>query len=161
MNLLELQRSAESHQNALKVIITKREFWKETAAPLVAKALREIKANIPLDWHVQDVGTEGQRFVNITMGKSHSGMYNQAIALIKHGGSLIFTPAYNGDIFVIVNYPYIEDHMSQLPAEVIERIAPSDVTEEYVFRQAQTFLQEMTAWEEGIETPLQRKATLK
>lgn len=153
MDLSGIKDKAERFLGALQERDRKRALWNTHTKDLIFNTLSEIKASAPkLEWAVQHVnGGRNLQAVNIQFYTRNSGIVIETgthrTALIKHGGYITFSQAYNGDIFVILVYPYIEDHTSELPNELLDKISPDNITPDYVLQKVDYFLDKMIGWE--------------
>lgn len=135
MKIEDLQQSVEKLQAAWKAIDEKRNRWKSEKKSLIKKTLSETKKRYDFDWNVYVVDfIENSESVNITFGDAPSGIYerneNSIKSYTKNGGTLAFSQAYNGDIFVIIMYPSVEDFVTPIvgyESKLVEKIDPSKV----------------------------------
>jgi hypothetical protein len=130
----------------------RRAYWTSNTRQLLLDTLNNIRKESKLDMQVQDVNAgANQQAVNIRFNHSSSGMQykdgNSSGVKTKYGGALIFTQAYNGDIFVIITFPSVEDHVSELPSKLVERIAPQKIDGSCIMKHFVGFLDIMTKWE--------------
>ena len=66
----------------------------------------------------------------------------------KTGGNLVFSQAYNGDIFIIFMSPSIDEfNIPQDPQKVIGKVNPSKINEEFIILHVSQFLLELIDWE--------------
>jgi hypothetical protein len=153
MNIENLTESVEIFKNELLKISNKRQQWTNLTKPLLRDTLKNIKLKFDLDWntYVMDNITNSEG-VNITFGNSSSGIYERTEtghkSYSKRGGTLTFSQAYNGDIFIIILYPSVDELV--IPVEnqkLVSIVLPEIITEEFIYEQVQNFLNEMTLWE--------------
>ncbi len=143
-----------SYQGSIDEIQKRRATWNQSTKDLIYKVLTEIKIIKNLNWHVQkEEDTNNMQTVNLIFNKSHSDIVqstgNSSKAFTKCGGGLFFSQAYNGNIFVFIEYPYVESWVSQMKILGIEKVSPEKITEEYIKNQVVRFLEEMTKWEQS------------
>lgn len=146
----------EVYKKSLTKIDENRKLWKDSIKQLIYDTLIKVKKASDLDWHVQKVeGLTNLEAVNISFNKQLSGLIettqNGRRHNEKHGGALIFAQAYNGQIFIIYIYPYVENWVSQLDNKLIEKLEPQRITEEFVLNHVARFLDEMSNWENSTE----------
>ena len=153
MNLDKLQQQSEYFKDALQKIKDKRELWQKETKPLLISTLETIKKSINLDWHVQILDwTKNSEGVNIILNTQPSGMVdiganNSFKHYMKKGGGIVFSQAYNGDVFIIVMYPEVEELVSCIDNKLIGRFKPRHITQELILSKVEEFLSEMTNWE--------------
>lgn len=88
-----------------------------------------------------------------TLGVEPSGIYEKIGEtfkknLYKSNGMLIFQQLFNGKIGVLIAFPHIEGIAEPKSPKNIEIIRPDEVNEEFLYRYVDTFLSEMTQWED-------------
>lgn len=103
MKLEDLEANVKAYETVLKEIDRKRELWQTETKSLIKNTLDEIKNLYKLYWHVQVLDiTKNSEGVNITFGKTPSGIFEQterrSKMYVKNGGTIVFSQAYNGDI---------------------------------------------------------------
>lgn len=90
------------------------------------------------------------------MNSTPSGIFQKtergSRAFVKKGGVITFSQAYNGQIFVIIIYPNVEEFVGESEVNVLGRYKPEDITEEFIFAKVEKFLEEMTKWETSISS---------
>ncbi len=155
MDINRALKKIEDYKKSQEEIVLRRTAWNESTQALLSTTLKELKAKGGLDMQVQDFKLgDNFNFVNIMFNKSHSGLVvrlaNSTEVKVKKGGALIFSQAYNGDVFVVITYPSVEDHIPEKDPKQIDRIAPEKITKEYIYRQFCKFMDEMTMWERGL-----------
>jgi len=151
-NMELIKNKIEAYKSSLDQIQENRNLWSNTTKKLVYDTLMEIKTTSGLDLQVQKVDMlKNLEAVNIHFNRQASGFTetngNSITNHIKHGGALIFSQAYNGQIFVIYSYPFIEGWVSQLVNKAVAKVLPSNINEEFIFREVEKFLDEMNNWE--------------
>src|SRR5262245_31443607 len=121
--------SLEKYKKALAKIIENRTIWTETTKGLIYDTLLKINKADDLDWQVHKVERVTNReAVTIRFNKQASGLVEKSIGgiknHIKHGGALTFSQGYNGKVFIVYTYPYVEDQVGQLKNKLIDRVEP-------------------------------------
>lgn len=153
MTIENLSESVENFKNELLRIKSRREQWANVTKPLLKDTLRNIKTKFDLDWNTYVIdATTNSEGVNITFGNSSSGIYERTDrgmkSYRKRGGTLAFSQAYNGDIFIIIIYPSIDELV--VPVEnqtLVLKVEPEKIDESFIYEQVANFLTEMTLWE--------------
>ena len=134
--------------------------WTHTTRDRIRLLLEAIKGQSGLpDLSIQVIaGNTNGEGVNIGFKPANSGIVEsagqQTKALTKHGGRLCFSQGYNGKVFVIILYPYVEDRVGQLENKVIGHHDPREIDENFVVSAFEQFMAEMTAWESSDRTPI-------
>ncbi|GAB4044801.1 hypothetical protein [Spirosoma jeollabukense] len=131
-----------------------RQEWQDTTKPRLIEVLTSIQNEVKIGWLVQTVSQiTNLENINIQFGAQKSGItkndnINQSYRhFVKQGASLLFGQTANGEIAVVVTYPFIEEWVTQKPAEVIDRVPPHSITEDFIRLQVEKFLDEMIKWE--------------
>lgn len=96
---------------------------------------------------------ENLEAVVLSLGDVKSGMFqtvNSTIErhMIKHNGSLVYQQLFNGKIIVIIQYPYIENYGEPRPAKTVAIYRPEELSEPFLVRHLEEFIQEITDWED-------------
>ncbi|MCK4568891.1 MAG: hypothetical protein KAT76_01295 [Bacteroidales bacterium] len=152
MKISDLQENIGNYESALNTIIRKRETWQNETQGLLIKTLNEVVENYKINWHVQTVElAKNYGGGNLALKSRPAGILKKDGDSIKNyitkGGGLIFSQAYNGDIFVIISYPHVEDIVKQANHEVLKRLKPSQITRDLILQKVSIFLQRMAEWE--------------
>jgi hypothetical protein len=153
MKIDDLARKIEEFKSAQDKIDQNRQLWVDTTKPLLIKSLEMIRDKFDLGWDVQIID-EIKNFetVNISLGFKRSGLRisgNKMKSYLKSGGSLVFSQAYNGDIFVIVMYPFIEELVTEKENKLLGKYDPNTINEEFITDKVVTFIDEMIKWEKA------------
>ncbi|WP_373060518.1 hypothetical protein [Zunongwangia sp. H14] len=156
MTLQDLKEKVDNYKNSIEKVSQNREYWQNHTKPLLKDTLEKIKETYPLDWNVQVLDwTSNSEGVNITFGKKPSGIYEQTETSSRHyvkkGGTIVFSQAGNGDVFIIILYPSIEELVSEKEHKVLGKISPEKITEELIIENVGVFLDEMAKWENSNE----------
>ncbi len=133
-------------------INSKRELWQSETKPLLVKVLNELKDDTKLDLIVQvlDARTNHES-VNIQFKSKPSGISEKIGKSIKNyikwGGSLTFNQVYNGEVHIMVTYPFVDEIISQNKNTLLVIIEPGKISEEYIHARVNNFLEQMLEWE--------------
>ena len=154
MEIDDLNSKVDEFLQAQINIKNKREIWTAQTKPLLIQTLGVIKENYHLDWHIQILDDiQNSEGVNLTFGHSPSGFKEitktTMRSFVKRGGTIVFSQAYNGDIFVVIMYPYIEDFVTEAENKLIGRFDPSAINEGFIVENVSKFIDEMIKWEKS------------
>ncbi|MCO4813956.1 MAG: hypothetical protein KC454_04550 [Flavobacteriales bacterium] len=153
MKLEDLKDDVVSYKRTQEEIKTKRELWHTHTKNLISETLRKITKTYELDWDVLIVeSTRNQEGVNLTFGNSFNSIYNLDEAgkrnYAKTGGNLVFTQAYNGDVFIILLSPNINEYEStQDSQKILGKVNPAKIDENLIVHHVSLFLTELAEWE--------------
>lgn len=125
-NIEKIKSQIQIYKKSLSEINKKRELWHSTIKEKLFQVLTEIKEVENLNWSVQKIEfIKNLENVNLRMNDSGGGISEGASGeYIKHGGILAFCQSYNDDIFVVVTYPFVEHHVSQLEPKILDVVSP-------------------------------------
>jgi len=153
MKLEDLKGDVESYRKTLTEINQKRKLWHTETRALITETLKKITKTYELDWDVFIAeSTRNLEGVNLTFGNSFSSVYSEnedgKKSYTKTGGNLVFSQAYNGDVFIILLTPSIDDFQSSQDSQkVIGKVNPSKIDEEFIIQHVSQFLMELADWE--------------
>ena len=154
MKIEELSAKIEEYKSAQDKIKLNRELWINKIKPLLIETLYKIKDSFDLGWQVQILNdVKNSEGVNITFEFSRSGFVRTTTKTIrsylKKGGTIVFSQAYNGEIFVIILYPYVEEFVSESKNKLLGKFDPQIIDEGFIIEKVATFLDEMIKWEKS------------
>lgn len=153
-----LKTRIQEYEKALADIATKRALWLNSAKELIYKTLQKAKRLGKLGWKVAKIeGIKNLEGVSLAFLDIPSDIVEKVLDektqkpveknYTKFGGSLIFSQTYNGDVLVLLTYPFIEGDEETPGNEIVDRISPADLTEAYILGHVASFLETMTIWE--------------
>jgi hypothetical protein len=162
-NKAEISQAFKKYLESLDKTNERRILWNKDTKRQIVETLELIVSSFKYDWLVQRLEyIENYQTINVCLNNKGSGMiqnikdsdtgYSVGHKYIKHGGYLAFCQSYNGNINVIIGFPYIDEWVLPMDTKVIATIEPSQVTEELITEYVITFLQTMTEWE-GHDRP--------
>lgn len=68
--------------------------------------------------------------------------------LVKNRGTLIYQQLFNGKIMVLIQYPFIEGFGEPRSPKTISIYRPDEISEPFIVRHLEEFMQEIIAWED-------------
>lgn len=145
MEMENLTEYVAKFKNELELIKSKREQWTNVTKPMLKETLKSIKATYDLDWNTYAMeGTTNSEGVNLTFGNSHSGLMERTQkgvrSFVKRGGTLVFSQSYNGDVFIIILYPSVDDLVVPVePQKLLMKVPPERIDESFVYEQVASF----------------------
>lgn len=151
---LNLRRKVERYKEVLQNTRRYREIWKTGLKKAIVEQLKELTEAGGLECTIEERNDiENLEAVVLTLGASESGLGEPVGGdlrrdLIKHNGSLGYQQLFNGKILVLVNFPYIEKYGQPQPPKTIAIYRPEELKEPYFQRHLETFVSDMTAWED-------------
>jgi hypothetical protein len=96
--------------------------------------------------------------VVLTLGNGLSGLGEPVGSgirreLIKQNGSLVYQQLFNGKVLVLINFPFIEKYGQPQPPKTIAIYRPEELKDPYFVRHVETFVSDLTAWEDYDDVP--------
>ena len=154
MKIEDLKNKVDEFKVSLEKTNLNREIWQTRTKPLLIDTLSKITDNYPIGWTVQILDwTSNSEGVNITFNPSRSGFVeNNGQSLkshIKQGGTIVFSQAYNGEIFIIILFPSIDGFVTRADDKLLGRFKPETITEEFIINYVAKFIDEMIKWEKS------------
>ena len=154
MNLEAIDNKKNEFQSVLTQIQLYRDLWQNEKKELIIKTLTSIKKAIDLEWQIQVLDmAKNSETINIAFNPARSGISenngSSMRSFVKEGGALLFCQAYNGEIFVLIMYPYINEIVSRKENTFLGKFKPDQITEEFICAKVEKFLDEMIKWEKS------------
>lgn len=160
-NMALVKEKLTEYQQATEDVLSKRDLWHSSTKAFIHKTLSKVKRAGKLQWKVGKVEEHTNlEAVTLAFNDMPSGITGEVIdeatqqstkkELTKYGGMLLFSQTYNGDVLTIITMPGIEADPDPQVSSIVDRVAPADVTEEYILEQVVNFMELMTDWEASI-----------
>jgi hypothetical protein len=155
LDLGTLISKANDYKQILANTQSYRKQWPKKMKPLILKTLKEVMKQTGLkgDIEFQD-NIENLEAIVLDLGRSASGisesLENTDIkrAMVKNNGALIYQQLFNGKVMIMLVSPYIEGYGDPKPPKPIEILRPEELTASFIIRHVETFLREITQWED-------------
>jgi len=163
---INLADSVVRYKNESEKKKQKRALWNDSVKQLLIDTISKIVSTHAIGWSMELMGsstnvegvtlTFGDIIIGVEPTVNETTTENAAVKVentevkyyTKHEGTLAFTQAYNGDIFIIIVYPTIEEIINPRDTQKLEmRIDPSRITSEFIEQQVANFLDEIVKWE--------------
>ena len=163
---IKLTDSVARYKNESENKKKKRALWNESVKQLLIDTISQIVSKHAIGWSMELMGSSTNvEGVTLTFGDIIIGVeptINEPISenatvnaenvevkyYTKHEGTLAFSQAYNGDIFIIIVYPTIEEIINPRDTQKLEmRVDPSRITAEFIEHQVANYLDEIVKWE--------------
>ena len=155
IDLGTLISKANDYKQILENTQEYRKKWPKKMKPLILKTLNEIikQTGITATIEEQD-NIENLEAIVLDLGRSASGISenlentNIKRAMIKSNGALIYQQLFNGKVMIMLVNPYIEGYGEPKPPRPLEILRPEELTQSFIIRHVETFLKEITEWED-------------
>lgn len=150
----DLVSKVEKYKSTVQNTIQYRKEWeegtKEKIKDFLTQVIKETKLSATIEVRS---GMANLESIVFTLGVEPSGIYERVGEefkknLYKSNGMLIFQQLFNGKIVVLLAYPHIEEIAEPKPPKNIEIIRPDELTEDFLIRYVDTFLNEIIEWED-------------
>lgn len=151
---LSLRRKADRYQEVLENTRQYREIWRESLKKNIIEQLKLLAEIAGLPYTIEERSEIANlEAVALNLGTEPSGLAESVAVglrrdLIKQNGSLVYQQLFNGKILVLINLPFIEKYGQPQQPKTIAIYRPEELKEPYFLRHFDTFLQDVTAWED-------------
>ncbi|MBL7472183.1 hypothetical protein [Robertkochia sediminum] len=152
MTIDHLEERVKDYTISLEKVLLKKKEWQTKSRPSILRTLEEIHSRFPIGWAVQQFNWMWyNEAVNITFKSLPETLQDLAVEsgdgeLIK-GGALVFSQLHNGDISVIVLFPFADPVAADSGSLDLGTYRPDQITEKLVIEKVDEFLKEMIRWE--------------
>ncbi len=152
MKIEHLEERVSDYRNSIKTVVDKRLLWKTKTRDLLIKTLQTTVQQYDIGWKVQELSwIHNNEAVNITFDSFPSELIDCTNLIPAYqflpGGALIFSQAYNGDIYVFMMFPEIENTSQENNVIELGQYTPESITEKLIVEKVDQFLKEMIKWE--------------
>lgn len=152
MKLEHLEERASDYRNSIQTVVDKRICWETKTKDILIKTLDKIVTTYDLGWKVQELSwIHNNEMINITFDSFPPEMIdctNQIPAYrFLPGGTLIFSQSYNGDVYIFMMFPEIENLQQENKVVELGQYNPEAITEKLIVEKVDEFLKEMIEWE--------------
>ena len=152
MKIEHLEERIGDYRNSIKTVVDKRMLWKTKIKDLLIKSLQSIVKQYDIGWKVQELSwIHNNEAVNITFDSFPPELIDCTNQIPAYqfipGGALIFSQSYNGDIYVFMMYPEIENAPRENNIMELGIYTPDSITEKLIVEKVDEFLKEMIRWE--------------
>ncbi len=152
MKIEHLEERVGDYRNSIKTVVDKRLLWKTRIKDLLDKTLQSITEQYDIGWKVQELSwIHNNEAVNITFDSFPPEMIDCTNQIPAYqfipGGALIFSQSYNGDIYIFMMYPEIDNAPQENNLKELGIYAPESITEKLIVEKVDEFLKEMIQWE--------------
>jgi hypothetical protein len=155
----DILNKAFEYEKALEIskvtIEENRKFWNAQTNQLILGTFKGVAQSVPnLDWEVRKVDAmENLDILMLGFKNESSGIVGQIQGVLKFfakvSGKLIYSQVYNGEVYVLIDYPHVEHHVERQQPKFIGKFRPDEITVDLVLDHINEFLEEMLGWESG------------
>ncbi len=152
MKIEHLEERVSDYRDSIKTVVDKRILWKNMTKNMLLKTLRSIANQYDIGWKVQELSwIRNNEAVNITFDSFPPEMIDCTNLIPAYqflpGGALIFSQSYNGDIYMFMLFPEIDNAPQESNLVELGQYTPEMITEKLIVEKVDEFLKEMIRWE--------------
>ncbi|TSE06565.1 hypothetical protein [Aquimarina algiphila] len=152
MKIEHLEERISDYRNSIKTVVDKRVLWKNTTKNILVRTLNRIVKQYDIGWKVQELSwIQNNEAVNITFDSFPPELIDCTNLIPAYqflpGGALIFSQSYNGDVYVFMIFPQIENVSHENNMVELGVYTPESITEKFIVEKVDEFLKEMIKWE--------------
>ncbi len=155
MDLSNITAKVDKYNTLLVTTKKYRAEWPKAIKKTLTETLEKIISETDLNAFIEykdDI--ENLEVINFSLGTEISGIAEKFPGnktkrpFIKNNGSLIFQQLFNGKLMIMILYPFIEGYGQPKPPKNVEIIRPEELSEGFILRYVEEFLQEVIEWED-------------
>ncbi len=152
MKIEHLEERVNDYRNSIKTVVDKRMLWKNKTKDILIKTLQQIIQQYDIGWKVQELSwIHNNEAINITFDSFPQELIDCTNLIPAYqflpGGALIFSQSYNGDIYVFMLFPEIENNRQENNMIELGVYAPESITQKFIIEKVDEFLKEIIKWE--------------
>ncbi|EZH74809.1 hypothetical protein ATO12_08705 [Aquimarina atlantica] len=152
MKIEHLEERVNDYRNSIKTVVDKRMLWKNKTKDILLKTLQGIVQQYDIGWKVQELSwIHNNEAINITFDSFPQELIDCTNLIPAYqflpGGALIFSQSYNGDIYVFMLFPEIENKPQENSMIELGVYAPESITQKFIIEKVDEFLKEIIKWE--------------
>ncbi|WP_024768206.1 hypothetical protein [Aquimarina macrocephali] len=152
MKIEHLEERVNDYRNSIKTVVDKRMLWKNKTKDILLKTLQGIVQQYDIGWKVQELSwIHNNEAINITFDSFPQELIDCTNLIPAYqflpGGALIFSQSYNGDIYVFMLFPEIENKPQENNMIELGVYTPESITQKLIVEKVDEFLKEIIKWE--------------
>lgn len=140
------------YKKSIEIVIEKKILWNTKTKYLLLKVLNKITGNYDIGWRVQELNwISTNEAINITFDSFPKELMSKTNKIPEYqfikGAALVFSQAYNGDIYILILFPIIENISIEKSSIDLGVYNPTKISEELIVEKVDEFLKQMIEWE--------------
>ncbi|WP_272023019.1 hypothetical protein [Olleya namhaensis] len=152
MRIEHLEERVLDYKKSIEIVVEKKTLWKTTTKDLLVNTLTTIVNQYSIGWNMQQLNwINNNEAVNITFESFPSELINCTNKIPTYqfipGAALVFSQSYNGDVFVFILFPIVENMPIENSTIDLGILSPKEITEKIIIEKVDEFLKEMIKWE--------------
>lgn len=152
MKIDHLAERVADYKASIETVVAKKTEWQLRTKAILLDTLKSIVSQYDLGWRVQELDwIHNNEAVNIAFESFPPELMDCTNKIPAYqfipGGALVFSQSDNGDVFVIVLFPVIDN--APIDNNILELgvFNPNEITQKLVVEKVDEFLKEMIKWE--------------
>jgi len=152
MKIEHLEERVLDYKKSIETVVEKKTLWKTKTKDLLVNTLTSIVNQYDIGWNIQELNwINNNAAVNITFESFPAELINCTNKIPAYqfipGAALVFSQSYNGDVFVFVLFPIIENMPIENNTIDLGILDPKEINEKLIVEKVDEFLKEMIKWE--------------
>lgn len=152
MKIEHLEERVNDYRNSIKRVVDKKMLWKTKTKNTLLKTLQVIVKQYNIGWKIQELNwIHNNEAVNITFDSFPPEMMDCTNQIPTYqflpGGALIFSQSYNGDIYIFMMLPEMENTSQENNVVESGVYEPESITEKLIIEKVDEFLKEIIKWD--------------
>ncbi|QXP58358.1 hypothetical protein [Olleya sp. HaHaR_3_96] len=152
MTIEHLEERVLDYKKSIEIVVAKKMLWKTTTKDLLVNTLSSIVNQYSIGWNMQQLRwINNNEAVNITFESFPTELINSTNKIPAYqfipGAALVFSQSYNGDVFVFILFPIVENMPIENSTIDLGILSPKEITEKLIIEKVDEFLKEMIKWE--------------
>ena len=152
MKIEHLEGRVLDYKKSIETVVEKKMLWKTKIKDLIVNTLTTIINQYDIGWNIQELNwINNNAAVNITFDSFPPELikYTNKIPAYQfiQGAALVFSQSYNGDVFVFILFPVVENMPIENNSIDLGILDPKEINEKLIIEKVDEFLKEMIKWE--------------
>ena len=152
MKIEHLEERIIDYKKSIETVIEKKIYWNTHAKPLLLDILNKITNSYDIGWRVQELNwINTNEAINITFDSFPLELIPKTNKIPAYqfiqGAALVFSQAYNGDIYVLILFPIVENLPIEKSSVDLGIYTPDNLSEQLIVEKVDVFLKQMIEWE--------------
>ena len=149
-----LKVKAQKYKGILQNTLGYRKQWHIELRGMITSTLETLNSTLELHGNIEiKEDLKNLEVIIFSLGKTNSGIAEKVDEglirpLVRNNGALVYQQLFNGKIMILIGYPVIEGLNDPKPPRTLEILRPEELKQPFIFRHMETFLKELTEWED-------------
>ncbi|QRM89343.1 hypothetical protein FG167_08875 [Lacinutrix sp. WUR7] len=152
MKIEHLEERINDYKKSIEIVVEKKMLWETTTKKNLVEILTTITKQYHIGWKVQQLNwINSNEAVNIIFESFPADLISSTNKIPAYqfipGAALVFSQSYNGDIFVFILFPIIENMPIENSSIDLGILNPKEINEKVIVEKVDEFLKEMIKWD--------------